>query len=91
PTWIGSLHLFARRDEKRMTNLFSPGLCASCTHARTVQNDRGSVFWLCEASKFNPRLLKYPRLPVFKCPAYQPENRVPHSARGEHETSQEDE
>ncbi len=49
----------------------SPGLCAFCTHARTIQNDRASVFWLCEASKFNPRLSKYPRLPIFKCEEYQ--------------------
>lgn len=60
----------------------SPGLCASCTYARTIQNDRGSVFWLCEASKFNPRLAKYPRLPVLTCEEYQKATH-PQSGSGE--------
>ncbi len=50
-----------------------PGLCAACLHARRLQNDRGSVFWLCEASRDYPELPKYPALPVRECIAFQPE------------------
>jgi len=51
-----------------------PGLCATCIHAKTIQNDRGSVFWLCEAHKTRPDLPRYPRLPVVRCPVYAPHN-----------------
>jgi hypothetical protein len=61
-----------------------PGLCAHCIHARTIQNDRGSVFWLCEASKFNPKLSKYPRMPVSKCEEYQKQENEPHFRGGVH-------
>jgi hypothetical protein len=46
------------------------GLCASCTHARRVTNDRGSVFVRCHYSTVDPSFPKYPRLPVLACPAY---------------------
>ncbi|MGE0328801.1 MAG: hypothetical protein AB7K71_02115 [Polyangiaceae bacterium] len=47
------------------------GLCVSCDHARSIQSARGSTFWLCEASKTDPRLRKYPQLPVRQCVAYR--------------------
>jgi hypothetical protein len=48
------------------------GLCASCVHARRIQSDRNSVFWLCQLSATDPRFAKYPELPVLACPGYQP-------------------
>jgi len=62
----------------------NPGLCASCTHARMIQNNRGSVFWLCEASQFNPQLSKYPRLPVLDCEVYQKREGEPRGESGVH-------
>lgn len=55
----------------------SVGLCAACSHARRIESDRGSVFWLCELSATDPRFPKYPRLPVVACAGYkssQPQN-----------------
>jgi hypothetical protein len=49
----------------------SPGLCRSCKHARLVNSDRDQVFLLCEAHSFNPRLDKYPALPVWACESYE--------------------
>jgi hypothetical protein len=48
------------------------GLCAGCAHASTVTSVRGSMFWLCQLSKTDPAFAKYPRLPVLRCPGYQP-------------------
>jgi hypothetical protein len=48
------------------------GLCATCMHARTIRSAKGSEFWLCEAAKTDPRLKKYPPLPVLRCPAFSP-------------------
>jgi hypothetical protein len=47
------------------------GLCSSCQYVQPVPNDRGRVFVLCQASGLNPRLPKYPHLPVYACPAYK--------------------
>ncbi len=46
------------------------GLCATCRHARIVKSDRGSEYVLCEQSKADARLPRYPRLPVMACPGY---------------------
>ena len=46
-----------------------PGLCAQCAHATRLVTPR-SVFWLCRAARNDPRLVKYPRLPVHACHAY---------------------
>jgi hypothetical protein len=47
------------------------GLCATCAHARRVENDRGSVFVRCAYAAVDPSFPKYPRLPVMSCAAYQ--------------------
>jgi hypothetical protein len=52
-----------------------PGLCESCTHSRRVDSAKGSVFWLCELSKTDPRMKKYPPLPVLSCPGYEAKKR----------------
>jgi len=63
----------ARENELRQA-----GLCATCTHARRIETERGSIFWLCELSATDPRFPKYPRLPVLACAGYaaneQPRN-----------------
>jgi hypothetical protein len=50
--------------------IVNPGLCGDCYHARRLESDRGSVFWLCELSRTDDRFQKYPRLPVLSCPGY---------------------
>jgi hypothetical protein len=55
-------------DDQRKANA---GLCAHCVHARRVESARGSLFFLCELSLSDPRLPKYPRLPVLACPGYK--------------------
>ena len=47
------------------------GLCATCAHARRVENDRGSVFIRCAYAAVDPSFPKYPRLPMLACIAYQ--------------------
>jgi hypothetical protein len=49
------------------------GLCASCRHARRITSSKGSVFFLCERAKNDPRFRKYPPLPVRACPGHEPE------------------
>ena len=56
---------------KRMEKADSVGLCASCKHMRRIESDRGSVFYLCQLSKVDPRFPKYPRLPVLSCIVYE--------------------
>jgi hypothetical protein len=54
-----------------------PGLCGNCQHARTVESDRGSTFYMCELS-FKDRLFpKYPPLPVLTCSGYTPNETRP--------------
>ena len=50
----------------------SAGLCARCVHARAIATRRGSTFVLCEASQIDPRLDRYPRLPVVRCHGFEP-------------------
>jgi hypothetical protein len=55
------------QDRVKEPRIGVEGLCASCTHARRIASDRGSVFILCELSFTDPRFPKYPRLPVLSC------------------------
>jgi hypothetical protein len=43
-----------------------------CRHVRVITSERGSNFYLCGAAKTDPRLTKYPRLPVLSCVAFSP-------------------
>lgn len=54
-----------------------PGLCADCEFHRVIENDRGSRFWLCQRSRFDPRFPRYPRLPVLACPGYRQQDALP--------------
>jgi hypothetical protein len=49
-----------------------PGLCESCRHARRIESDRGSIFFMCELSFEHSQFAKYPRLPVLVCSGYRP-------------------
>jgi len=49
------------------------GLCSVCRHARVTGNRRGSVFYLCSRAEQDPRLRRYPPIPVLRCPAFQPD------------------
>ena len=50
----------------------NPGLCRACRFAKIITNRRGSEFWLCRAATYNPRLRRYPPLPVLQCEAWAP-------------------
>jgi len=36
-----------------------------------VVSGKGSVFWMCERSKVDPRFRKYPPLPVLACAGFE--------------------
>lgn len=48
------------------------GLCAKCRHVRRVGSRRGSVFFLCERADSDSRYHRYPKLPVLRCPGFEP-------------------
>jgi uncharacterized protein (TIGR00290 family) len=48
------------------------GLCETCTHAKVITSDRGSVFLKCLLSDTDPAFPRYPRLPKFNCPGFLP-------------------
>lgn len=56
------------------------GLCADCRHARRIANRRGSMFVLCARAAADLRFLRYPPLPVRRCPGHQPAAAPPHPA-----------
>ncbi len=70
-----------RRGRERL----DPGLCRTCRYARIVRNRRGSEFWLCQAAADDPRMPRYPPLPVLQCNV-----RIPDTPEGvaEHEVKQ---
>jgi hypothetical protein len=51
------------------------GLCVACRHQRVVRTTRGSSFSLCLRSKDDPAYPRYPRLPVLRCPGFEPRER----------------
>ncbi len=55
------------KDAPRSSN---PGLCGDCQHARRIESDRGSVFFMCQLSFTESKFAKYPRLPVLECSGY---------------------
>lgn len=64
-------------DRERLT----AGLCADCVHGQRVVSARGSLFWLCRLSGRDPAFVRYPRLPVLRCPGYEPGGRGAMSMR----------
>jgi hypothetical protein len=59
---------------KRNLCFEAAGLCSHCRHSQVIESSKGSVFWLCELSKTDPRYPKYPRLPVLSCAGYERRN-----------------
>ncbi|MEZ4384839.1 MAG: hypothetical protein R3A79_26145 [Nannocystaceae bacterium] len=49
-----------------------PGLCRRCAESRTIESGRGSIFWRCAVHDRDPRMPKYPPLPVRRCPYARP-------------------
>ncbi len=62
----------AHRSPRRARADPSVGLCSVCAHARVTGNRRGSIFWLCRLSGEDARYPRYPRLPVTRCPGFEP-------------------
>jgi len=49
-----------------------PGLCQRCVASRVLETGRGSVFWRCSEHDRDPRIPKYPPLPVLRCHLFRP-------------------
>ena len=58
------------------------GLCLSCAHRRVIGNRRGSSFYLCRLASTDPRLRKYPRLPVLRCEGFELDGQLNDQERG---------
>lgn len=57
-----------------------PGQCGTCRQAQVVPSDRGTEFYLCRRARTDRRFPKYPPLPRWHCPGYDPsgpDDRVP--------------
>jgi hypothetical protein len=57
-----------------MTDGSSPwptGLCDRCQFALLNRTRRGTIYLRCGAASDDPRLPKYPTLPVLTCPAFR--------------------
>ncbi len=50
----------------------APGLCATCQHLQLIESAQ-SVFVLCELSRRDPGMPRYPRLPRLECPGHAPD------------------
>jgi hypothetical protein len=49
----------------------APGLCAGCRHARVNVTRRGTAYLRCGRAAWDPRMARYPRLPVRECPGFE--------------------
>jgi hypothetical protein len=47
------------------------GLCAVCKHVHIIKSAKGSFFLMCHLAKTDPRVEKYPVLPVLQCSGYE--------------------
>lgn len=60
-------------DAASSAGYVTPGLCASCAHARAVPHPRGGgAYWRCGMHDRDASFPKYPRLPVIECLGYAP-------------------
>ena len=46
------------------------GLCPDCAHVRRVESAKGSVFWMCELARRDPRFPRYPAQPRMECSGF---------------------
>ena len=63
----------ATEDERRLLERLNvpAGLCATCVHLRLLASKR-SVFVRCGLAATDPRVPRYPGLPVVACSGYEP-------------------
>ena len=47
------------------------GLCATCGWVQIVRNRRDSVFYRCTRAETDARFVRYPPLPMLRCPGYE--------------------
>ncbi len=70
----GSAGAFEDPDLRKVALLsqleMNPGICKYCPYAQPI-DIQGNVYLQCEANKTNPKLPKYPELPVKICPENQ--------------------
>jgi propionyl-CoA synthetase len=57
-----------------------PGLCGECRHASVKETRRGTAYLRCTRAAWDPRLAKYPALPVLSCVGFEPVEDEPESA-----------
>ena len=55
------------------------GLCAACRHAKLNETRKGTAYLRCTRAAWDPRLPRYPRLPVSDCPGFDPVVTLPRS------------
>lgn len=48
-----------------------PGLCGGCAHANLTVTKRDTAYLRCLRAESDPRFLRYPRLPVGRCPGFE--------------------
>ena len=58
------------------------GLCATCIWVQIVKNNRGSVFYRCTRADIDSRFVRYPPLPMLRCPGYERREEDESSDRG---------
>ena len=56
------------------------GLCVRCANVHIIENRRGSRFYRCRLADVYPAFLRYPPLPVLRCPGFSPPDTVEPSA-----------
>ena len=49
----------------------APGLCGTCVHAKLNETHRGTAYLRCTRAAWDPRLPRYPRLPVLECEGFE--------------------
>ena len=52
------------------------GLCVRCANVHVIENRRGSRFYRCRLADVDPAFLRYPPLPVIRCPGFSPQGAV---------------
>jgi uncharacterized cupin superfamily protein len=50
----------------------APGLCGECVHALVNVTRRETAYLRCGRASWDPRLVRYPRLPVRECVGFEP-------------------
>jgi hypothetical protein len=48
-----------------------PGQCRDCRHALVKETNKGTAYLRCGRAAWDPKLVRYPRLPVAGCEGYE--------------------